>query len=536
MIVHALLTLALLAPSRAQDSGGSDMSGQQATTDTTQSETELYKSVADQIRSNPNVAPSLAQRIARSSVASSISSSNDVNEIAQWIRQDPEAAAVLAVGFARDDASGGHLFEDSLRNQNQRRKLEFNPSSRKGLMGKLNKSSRDSKLMRQDDQMSDEEQREILKTMFEGQGSQSNKIVTQEEKGGPPDQNKTGANVPSNYFDRLSKGNLRGYSPQLQALQSALNARRAPGAPKLIETGRLDYETLSYPGYGMRWDIGTLDARLRLERAWALAKALGLEGRNEQAQLADPAVQAELEKQAAAKGVKLSARYDRRRAAIARAAAALQDFDGAALPAKDPLKISRSLILGLGSRQKEAARWITAASLEEELERLETEQDFLSAELVEMIKRCPVGEGDKASYLRRGEDYKASLAKMKANDEAAVAKLESDAWQSELDAVQAALDENANLRRNLSRNIADFRAVPYHLLSLESPKPHWRELIDQYVVQFLPSLAYSRQLRAVQARRDKLKDVFIKIAMGDLDAAHTILSAELPNAAPVSRR
>ncbi len=78
--------------------------------------------------------------------------------------------------------------------------------------------------------------------------------------------------------------------------------------------------------------------------------------------------------------------------------------------------------------------------------------------------------------------------------------------------------------------------MPYQLLSLETPKPRWRELLDDYAKRFLPSLAYSRQLRELDARRDKLKDVFIKIAMGDLDAAHTILAAEAPAGGPPSSR
>ncbi len=409
-----LCLLLLVAPLRAQDVSGPDLEGSNAMVD----------QVAQKLKDDPTLASPLAQRIARSSVAQSISPMGDPAEIAQWVRANPDSAAVLAVGFAQDDATHSQSFENSLQAQatGPKKHLEFNPESKRGLMGRLNKASQDSKLMRKDEQMSDEEQREILKTMFEGTGSQSNKIITQEEKGGPPDQNKSATGVPSNYFDRLSRGNLRGYSPQLQALQSALNGRRAPGAPKLIETGRLDYETLSYPGYGMRYDVANLDAQLRAERAWAIAQALGIQVRSRE-QLSDPSFQADLDRRAAAKGVKLSPGFERRRAAVERAAAALKDFDAAALPAKDPLKISRSLILGLGARQKEAARWITAASLEEELDRLEAEQGFLSPELVEMIRRCPVGEGDKAAYGRRGEDYQAALHKMKANDEAALAKL-----------------------------------------------------------------------------------------------------------------
>lgn len=532
MIAPALL-LSLALRAKAQDASGSDLQGREIASDTSRQEADLERQVAQRLQSDPSAVSQVAERIARSSVARAIAPSGSADEIAQWVRENPAAAAQLAVGFARDDATGSHLFEDGLQNENQKRRLETNPDSKQGLMGRLNKSARDSKLMGKDRLMTDEERREILKTMFEGKGSESNKIITEEDKGGP-NPNKPAQGVPANYFDRLSKTNLRGYSPELQALQSQLNLRRAPGAPPLIETGRLDYATLSYPGYGMRYDVGGLDARLRAQRAYALAKALGATGSYSPAQYADPSVQAELERQAQARGVKVSGRFEARREALARAAAAVQDFDAAALPAKDPLRISRALILGLGSRQKEAARWITVASLEEELDRLDAEDGFLSPELLQMISRCPVAAGDQAAYQRRGQDYEATLQRIKANDQAAIDKLSSDAWQAEMDSVQAALDENAGLRRGLSRHIADFRLVPYYLLSLQTAKPRWRELLDEYVERFLPSTSYGRQLLAVDARRAKLKDVFLKIAMGDLDAAHTILAAEAPSGGPPS--
>lgn len=530
-LAAALLLSLLAAGARAQDISGSNLQPGQAVDDSSQDSAAMAQ-IAQRIKDDPAVASSLAQRIAQSSIARQISPSGEVSDIAQWAQQNPDAAARLAVGFAGDDANGNHLFEDGL--VNQTRQLGFNSDSRKGVMGRLNKAARDSGLMGKDATMSDEERREILKTMFEGQGSESGKIITVNEK--PKADQGQGTGVPSNYFDRLSQANLRGYSPQLQALQSSLNQENVPGAPKLIETGRLDYATLSYPAYGMRYDVGNLDARLRFARAEALVKALGEAGGYSPAQLADPNVQAEIEKKAAQRGVKLPGRYEARRDALARARAALQDFDAAALPAKDPLRISRALILGLGSRQKEAARWITVASLEEELDRLDAEGTLLSPELLEMIARCPVGEDDKAGYRKRGGQYQADVQRIKANDEDAVAKLQSDAWQAQMAAVEKALDENAALRHGLSIHMADFRAVPYYLLQLVSEKPRWRELLDGYVKRFLPQTAYGRQLLAEDARREKLKGVFVRIAMGDLDAAHTILAAELPSGGPPSQR
>ena len=212
-----------------------------------------------------------------------------------------------------------------------------------------------------------------------------------------------------------------------------------------------------------------------------------------------------------------------------RAAAAVKDFDSSALPARDPMRISRALLMTLGSKQKEASRWITVASLEEELERLEQQEGFLSADLLNAIAHAPLDEGTRASYKRRGEDYLKKLKTIKANDQKAIDGLESDGWVAQIDAIEASLNANAVLRKDLQRNITDFVNTPYRLDSLYPPKPRWREMMDSAVKTYLPSLAYSRELRATDKQRALLKDVFSKIAVGDLDAAHTILASYEPS-------
>ena len=100
--------------------------------------------------------------------------------------------------------------------------------------------------------------------MFEGQGAQSGRVLTMDKDGraGAKGEGPAPA-LADSYYDRLSAGNLRGYSPQLLAMQSALNQRRPPGAPALVETGKLDYLTLSYPGFGMKFDVENLERRMR---------------------------------------------------------------------------------------------------------------------------------------------------------------------------------------------------------------------------------------------------------------------------------
>ncbi len=481
------------------------------------------RAMRDRLASDPAVQGSLAERIARSKLAQSITAKTDpigkIADIQAWIRANPDAATKAAIGLAQDDAEGDHRFEDMATRGGDAHLVE-NAGAQGNLFNRLKKAGLDSKLMKQEanKNMADEEKNELVKKMFDGQGGATNRVLTQQAGGGA-----AAGVLNSGYYDRLSAGNLHGYSPQLQALQSALNARGAPGAPKLIETGKLDYETLSYPRYGMRYDIENLRKRLAYERAWALATLLGREKDFTQEQLMDPAVQALLEKQAGDKAAKLSPRFLKRLAALDKAAAALADFENAALPAQDPLRISAVLLRSLGGKQREAARWITVAGLEEELQRLDAEEGFLSPELDAQIERCPVAPDVKASYRRRGQEYQKTLKALKDGDESASARLESDDWLARLDDVQRTLDQCGALRKDLHERVADYVATPFRLSSLNVDKPRWRQILDDWWMSWLPGTSYGRRLRSLKAQTDLLKDVFAKIASGDLDAAHTIL-------------
>jgi hypothetical protein len=491
------------------------------------SRSDLARAFMESLQRDPSVADSLAARISESRIAGRISGASDpqqrLADIRKWVQENPDAAANLAVGLAADDQEGSRSFEETvLRNTDRSFQIDA-ARVRDSTYGRLRKSSLDSKLMRADESMSEEEKREILKTMFEGQGGMSNQIITEAQgsKGAPG-----AAGLAAGYYDRLSGLNLKGYSPQLMAIQSSLNARRAPGAPKLLETGKFDYQTLSYPAYGMRWDLRNLENRLRYQKNAELARLAGPAGRYKPEQLLDPDVGAELLKSAA--GAKLDPRFAKRVLALERAAAALRAFEAAALRAQDPDGITRGLLVELGGKQKEAARWITMAYLEEELQRLESEAGFLSAELKELIAACPVPEGTRASYLRRGEGFANALLKMKSNAQDAARRLESDAWQSSIASIEAALAENAVLRKDLGRNIRDYVNTPYRLVSLSRPQPRWKTLLAQAVERWLPGTAWGRSLRGEARQRELLKDVFTKIATGDLEAAHTILASSEP--------
>lgn len=537
----ALALLLLCLPTHAQFEDSEDVSYEEEPAP--MSEQELREKMARRLRSDPAAVVALAERINRSKVSAGITRANDEQtrmvEISDWILKNSDQAAWLGLGLAQDDKEGSKKFETLISRDT---KLVLNPNSDKGIYGNLSKSSKKSRLMKKaaDEEMSSEEQREILKTMFEGQGNQSNRIITQEEQF-DPDKAKaagapgaTGANFSQSLYDRLSASNLRGYSPQMAALQSALNRRRVPGAPKLIETGKLDYETLSYPSYSMKWDLGNLEKRLRYERAYALARLLGKT--LTQNELLDPAVEAKLKSEAAAKGGRISPRFDRRTRALERAAAAIDGFDETALAAKDPAQISRALLVSLGAGEKEAARWITVASLEDELQRLDLEENFLSAELLAMIDQASVDDGTKQAYKNRGQELLKSVKALKANDERAIALLESEQWLANLGAVEATLNQNSSLRHNLSRNIATYANTAFRFAQLADRRAGWRRMLDEYLKRFLSSNSYVRALKRAEAERAVLKDVFMKIAMGNMDAAHTILASTEPSGGPPKKR
>ena len=492
--------------------------------------------MVETLHKDPAVADSLASRILRSALGERISGATDpdqrLRDVHKWIDENPGSAAHVAVGLAQDDAEGGRRFEEAVV-RNTGRKLQIDPDHvSRSTYGRLKRGSLESKLMSADAEMTEEEKREILKSMFEGQGNMSSQIITQGQDGKRPGAAGAAA-FSGGYYDRLSRLNLRGYSPQVMAIQSALNQRRAPGAPKLRETGKLDYETLSYPAYGMRYDLRNLEARLRYQHNLELARRAGLAGRYRPEQLLSPEVEARLKRKAA--GAKLDPGFSRRAGALERAAAALRGFEAAALPARDPANLTRRLLLNLGAKQHEAARWITVASLEEDIQRLDSEEGFLSPELLALIDACPLPEATRAAYKRRGEGYHQTLLKMKAKAAESVRKLEADDWKGAVGEVAAALAENATLRRDLSRNIRDFVDTPYRLRALYGHQPRWRDLLEGAVERYLPSTKWGRQLRERRAQRETLQDVFGKIATGDLDAAHAILTAGEPSG-PAARR
>ncbi len=484
--------------------------------------------VRDRIKSDPGAADAAAARVARSQLSRLLTPAGDrdarVAAAKEWIDKDPDAAARVMIGLLRDDAAGATVYEDSLLRE-MRVSYEKNPGAEKNLFNRLRRTAKDSKLLaKQSQEMSEDERREILRSLFEGKGSQNDRVIhgKGDGSGKTPDKNAAAATSFSGIYDRLGAGNLRGYSPQLMAMQSALNRRRPPGAPALVETGTLDYQTLSYPAYGMNYDVANLEERLRRERILDLARSAGvaLVPRDWK----DPDLEKRLSKPESVR--KLPARLKVRAALAAKARAAMSTFLSAVEKTKDPSKISRTLLLELGGLQKEAARWIAAAALEEELSRMDALEGFMTPELSAAIDAVPAPPDARDGYKRRGRALGDRIAKVKSNARAALDALQSEAWRSKLAAVDALVAENRGLKNNLSRDVDDFTRVPWRIAESRVEQPRWREMFDDAAVKWAPALAYSRGVALRRGRLARLLGVFAAMASGDYDGPHAALAGE----------
>ena len=517
----AVLFLLAAAPAASQDEPAAELAPEKD---------PAIIEVRDKLKDDPAMFDVVAERVARSRLIERLTTETDKDArlaaAKEWIKGDPAAAAHVALGLAGDDASGNTNYEDSLLTQ-LAKSYEHNPGAERNLFGRLRKTARDSKLLKkQSEDMSEDERREILRNMFEGKGGESEKILKMNSDGGKPPSDKPSTASFNGIYDRLNAGNLRGYSPQLMALQSSLNARRPPGAPALVETGKLDYATLSYPAYGMNYDVGNLETRLRRERILALAK---LSGRTLTARdWADPDMETKLGGKDSAD--KLLPRFVKRAELAAKARSAMEAFLAAAAKSKDPNKISRALLVDLGAKQKEAARWIAAAALEEELSRVDELADFLTPELLAAVDAAPCPPEERAAYKKGGETLKATVAQVKANAEKALGLLESDGWAASLADVDKLVADNRDLKATLSRDIADYSKVPYDVRDSLLTQPRWREWMDDFAVKWAPSLSYSKSVAYRRGRLSRYMNVYGLIASGDANAAHTAFVSAEPGA------
>lgn len=512
--------LLLAAAARAQDGEPSAPAGQAVEED----RSEAVEDMRRQLEGDPGLQEALVDRILQSKIAGAITSESDEAkrraDVRAWVSSDLRSASEIALGLAKDEAEGTHLFENTLV-KHLKQTFRRNNSDR-GAFGVLKSAARTSKLIGKPDQEAgEEEKRELLRNLFEGKGSQGERVIT----GQAPEGKAGGADTPASaalansFYDRLSAGNIRGYSPQLMAMQSALNTRRPPGAPRLIETGKLDHATLSYPAFGLKFDLGNLEERLRRARIAELAALSGT--RLSERDLKDPGLEARLLAKVPAD--RLGKRFAARAAANERARAALAAFEAAAEKSKDPNQITRGLLVELSGRQREAARWLTVAALEEELSAIESEEGFLTAELLAAIEAAPAPAAVRESYKRRGLSYAERLSRLKSNVQGALDALKSDDWLARVAAIEKLLGENRSLRRNLSRDISDYRLVPFRIAEAVLKQPRWREILDDLLVKYAKGTSWGREVAGRRGKLARFLGIFGQIASGDLEGAHVSL-------------
>lgn len=495
-------------------------------TETQNEETGLVGRAADALRDNPGMRESLARRLLSSSLAEQLSGgerdpARAEAAVAQWIADNPTDAANLAVGFAKDDKAGTQEFESSLR-ERVVRYLQLNPERYHGILGVLSAAGKEGRLIKKlEKKMDEEEQRELVKRLFDGQGGEQGRTLKQPEGDGKGGQGGNAAGpgsvAGSSAYDRLSELNPSGYSPEVLALQSSLNAQRPPGSPKLIETGRLDYATLAQPAHALRADLARQGQSLGARRAWAAARALGRDREFTAEQYSDLGVQRMLQKAAA--GVKLPARLERRRSALTRARSAVAEFEKEAERMRQPGAINRAGLRLLSLRQKDASRWLVIASLEADIDRLEAEEAFWTPELESLVKTAPAAEPTRRAFLERGKAVRARLGRIKARDEAALAILMADDYAARWGMMERELAGGNRLRRGLSRDIALVGRVPGQLHAASNPVPRWRAWLESALRRFAPGTAIARQAEARARRAGGWSEAFALVAAGDFTRA-----------------
>lgn len=489
-------------------------------------ETALVGRAAEALRENEAMRDSLARRLLASSLADQLSGGERDPQrareaVSQWIAEHSEDAANLAVGFAKDDESGTHEFETSLR-ERVSRYLALNPERYHGILGVLSAAGKESKLIKKlEKKMDEEEQRELVKRLFEGQGSEQGRVLKQPEGDGKGSGAGAGGSpsavAGSSAYDRLSELNPSGYSPEVLSLQSQLNAQRPPGAPKLIETGRLDFATLAFPTYALRADLGRQAGSAAAREAWAIARALGREREFTAEQYSDRGVQSKLAKAGA--GVALPGRVVRRKEALERARAAIAEFEAEAARMRQPAAVNRVGLGALSARQKEASRWLVIASLEADIERLEAESAFWTADLEKLVKTAPVAEHTRQAFLGRGRAVRERLARIQARDQAALLILASPDYAVRWGLMERELAEGNKLRQGLSRDIQLVSRVPGQLHSAHRPVPRWRAWIESALIRFAPGTRYAREASARERRASGWSEAFGLVAAGDFGRA-----------------
>ncbi len=473
------------------------------------------------LESNPQLAKALAKRISNSSIGDKISLSKNslerTKEIESWLLKNPEAGAIIALGLAEDDANGNHAFENRMNQELSH--FEPNPGAVHNAYYRLKRASKTERSMLSDKTMTNEERVEILNNLFEGRGSGSKAIIRRMQQSSSSQSPAT--TLTGNFYNRLSASNLSGYSPNVAALQSQMAREEIPGVPPLVVTGYLDYKTLSYPAYAMKFDLSNLKSRLNQEESLALAKELGISISARQAK--DPAELSSLLEKAQRKGISPQKDFQVQAETLSRAQKAIEAFEKFAQQGQNPKKITLGFIAQLGNLQREASRWINAAFLEGEIRRILKEEKSLSPQLKEAIAACPVSTQEKGEYLQRGQNFFEKLNALNLSDFKALTDLVNH-WPQKSKEADLFIQKSAQMRPHLFTDVEDFVAVPYRLASFSQPEPRWKSWVNKIARDFFSWTSYGENLKALDSQKRTLKNIFLSIAIGDQTAARRMLN------------
>lgn len=470
---------------------------------------EVLKEIEERLLKDEPAARGLARRLLNSSLKSYFGGisdrEEDLDRVVEWIRANPHSAARLAFGFAQDDAEGTSSFESSLY-ERVIRYYRVNPNATRGLLGTLLAAGQSSAELLKLEGMDEEQSRDAVKRFFEGESTTTGKTPTGPpggrppgSSGGPPGSG-SGSSSPalaaSGPYDRLTAANLKGHSPEVLYLQSAYNARRIPGAPKLVETGRLDYETIRFPFYELSHDLKNLEAGLGQLRSRVMGKNSHLLGTY------------------LLKGNSPSLRVEQE---LRKAREALARFEEEARAFQDLSRVNLPALKALGSRQREAARRVNAAWIGLEAATLDELSSFMTPELLRLIRRASVYPEVREAYEREAdglqERIEASRRELKGIEEL----LGREDYLSRIAEIESRTARTGRTRRKLRRDIRQYVTTPYklheaHVALLQ--KSWWRELLDSLILRFLPSSRWARQIRDEKAAFAFQSGRFAGIASG----------------------
>lgn len=473
----------------------------------------LARQMRTVLQTDSGAAHRLTRRIMGSSLGAVLAGTDDqktaYRKIRDWIQNRPGDAARLAVGFAGDDARGNKTFERSLYHR-VKRYFELNPERNKGILGRLDGLAVEGKKIAGLKDLGDADGREMLRKFFEGRGGGRGKVHRTPGSGQGARPDRAG---PSTYsgdplYDRLGAGNLTGYSPDVLAFQSTMNQRRPPGAPKLIETGRLNYATLRFPYYGLRYDTDNLEKNLRAQRAWALARLLGLAKGFSTNDYRDPKIQRRLE--AKARGKKIDPAYALREKAVAEARRILREFDREAGKTKTRGGITAPRVRRLSAFRHRAAISIALAAQLERLQRLKSLRGFMAGDLPAAIRRAPVEEDLKRAYLARGKSLETRLETAIREGKRA-AKLLGNGISENIAKAERILPKTLSESKRLPRLVENYRTAPF-AFPASSSRSRLRAWLDDLILRFMPNTDYSRRVKKILDQERAAMKAFRRIA------------------------